>query len=277
MLSRIKSIFKPSKEQKFLRSYKKPEILEKLELYQNRKKANWEKLEFYIKYDNLYGVTPIDVIPFAYTGNNGIHFGFLTDFNTVENLDEAAIVCVAPSYDPPINIVAKNLKSFLSFICYAEYASLLADIYESQIDFESRKEEFLKIFTGEKVIAERKKTIDILQKDFLIETEENIIQKINSLKKERKERINTETVDGIGIVFEKTSEILEFDYSKNLVAIKNFFYESNFNSRLKFYRQSTFIYIIGDLYDKNIKSILVENLKKDGFKMESDIVNKYYL
>ena len=27
-----------------------------------------------------YWITPPDVIPFAHTGGNGIHFGFLTDF-----------------------------------------------------------------------------------------------------------------------------------------------------------------------------------------------------
>ena len=46
-----------------------------------------------------YSITPIDVIPFAHTGGDGVHFGFLTDFGRVKNLNDAPIVCVSPTND----------------------------------------------------------------------------------------------------------------------------------------------------------------------------------
>jgi hypothetical protein len=56
-----------------------------------------------------YFITPPDLITFISTGGDGIHFGFLTDFGQVEDLEEAYIVCVSPTNDPPLKIVARNL------------------------------------------------------------------------------------------------------------------------------------------------------------------------
>ncbi len=36
--------------------------------------------------DDSYSITPPDLIPFANTGGDGIHFGFLTDFGSVSTL-----------------------------------------------------------------------------------------------------------------------------------------------------------------------------------------------
>jgi hypothetical protein len=43
---------------------------------------------------------------------------------------------------------------------------------------------------------------------------------------------------------------------------------------LKFYRESTFQYILSDAYDKEIKKLIVEYLEKDGVKKESKIIKK---
>lgn len=64
-------------------------------------------------HDDSYSITPPDLIPFANTGGDGIHFGFLTDFGSVPALTEAPIVCVSPTNDPPIRYMANNIKEFL--------------------------------------------------------------------------------------------------------------------------------------------------------------------
>ena len=276
MLSSLKSLFNLKNKQDYLGKYKKPEILSKLEFYQENGKANWENLEFYIKYDYLYGITPIDIIPFAYTGNNGIHFGFLTDFGLITDLNDVPIVCLATSYDPPINIVAKNLKQFLSFLSYAEQSSLLADIYDNQIDFDNRKKEFLECQMEKEYVSKRMETIETLKHDFEIELESDIISKIKKYRTKRDSLINTKTVDGIGLIFKNNSEIIEFDYNKSIIKIRTFLENSNINSRFKFYRQSTFMYFINDLDDWEIKRLMIEHMRKDGLISESKIINKFY-
>ncbi|GGA23149.1 SMI1/KNR4 family protein [Psychrobacillus lasiicapitis] len=60
-----------------------------------------------------YSITPPDLIPFASTGGNGIHFGFLTDFHDVRVLKDAPIVCVSPTNDPPVRYIARNFEEFI--------------------------------------------------------------------------------------------------------------------------------------------------------------------
>ncbi|MDN7242530.1 hypothetical protein QWY14_12010 [Planococcus sp. N028] len=63
--------------------------------------------------------TPLDVIPFARPGVDGIHFGFLTDFGQVKDLYDAYIVRVSPmDFDNPVHVVARNIEDFISTICF---------------------------------------------------------------------------------------------------------------------------------------------------------------
>lgn len=96
------------------------------------------------KYDSLldayigfgherYFNTPLDVIPFGWTGGDGIHLGFLTDYSKCESLDEAYVVCVSPmDFDKPVAILSRNIREFLglwiavgdpSFMNYFKYCT----------------------------------------------------------------------------------------------------------------------------------------------------------
>jgi len=110
-----------------------------------------EELDFFIDYQNEYrsNMCPIDVIPFASASYNGLHFAFLTDFGKNKNLSEAPIICIAPSYDPPVNLVTRNLYEFICLIITTETRILLADRYENQAAFDSRKEKYLTGFRSE--------------------------------------------------------------------------------------------------------------------------------
>ncbi|MEG0438976.1 MAG: hypothetical protein RR587_07025 [Solibacillus sp.] len=70
---------------------------------------------FYLSLENFrYFNTPSDVVVFGNTGMDGIHYGFLTDYGTVMDLDVAPIVCVSPmDFDRPTRIIAKNLREFI--------------------------------------------------------------------------------------------------------------------------------------------------------------------
>lgn len=54
-------------------------------------------LNFYLAIEKTrYFNTPSDVIAFGHIGVDGIHYGFLTDYGSVKNLEVAPIVCVCP-------------------------------------------------------------------------------------------------------------------------------------------------------------------------------------
>lgn len=72
-------------------------------------------LNFYLSLEDFrYYNTPSDVVVFGNLGIDGIHYGFLSDYGSVPNLEEAPIVCVMPmDFERPTRIVAKNLREFL--------------------------------------------------------------------------------------------------------------------------------------------------------------------
>ncbi|MCR2806009.1 copper amine oxidase N-terminal domain-containing protein [Paenibacillus soyae] len=75
----------------------------------------WDGIGFYPTYDlSGYFNTPLDVITFGWTGGDGEHYGFLTDFGMAASLEEAPIVMVSPmSFDQPAIVVADNIREFL--------------------------------------------------------------------------------------------------------------------------------------------------------------------
>lgn len=84
--------------------------------------------------DMRYINTPLDVIPFANTGMDGIHYGFLTDFGQVSNLEHAWIVTVSPmNFDAPVWPIASNLHEFLRAV-YTD-PSALFNLFENGEDY----------------------------------------------------------------------------------------------------------------------------------------------
>lgn len=179
-----------------------PDIINELLQLQNNNEFDGEEFEFWIDfyYNSRYSICPIDAIPFASTGNNGIHFAFLTDFGRSKNLNEAPIICVAPSYDPPVNIVAQNIFEFLSLITTIENATLLADRYQNQEEFSQQLKEWYEGFRSEQEVAEkRNKLANNLRIKFNLEKIENIIEYTNEIRKDRLSRTDFDSMDGLGI------------------------------------------------------------------------------
>ena len=232
-------------------NHQMPEIINELIKLQDEKFYDGEEFEFWIDFhDNFrYSICPIDAIPFASTGNNGIHFAFLTDFGRNTNLNEAPVICVAPSYDPPVNLVANNLKDFLGIVTTIENSTLLAARYENQIDFENRKNEWFEGFLSEPRIAEpRRKLASQLKSKFNLERFNQIIHYRNQIRDKRKELVDFGSMDGLGVFKVNDEEISEFKYSKKPEDVIKFLSNSNRNSRLLFYRNSYFAYILSVSY-----------------------------
>ncbi|MEM6297539.1 MAG: hypothetical protein AAF740_02515 [Bacteroidota bacterium] len=281
----------------FFGSYNKPDLLKKLERYQDFDDQAWRCLGFYIRYDYHYSSTPLDVIPFAGTGGSGIHFGFLTDFGAIDNLTHAPVVCVSPSNDPPIKLVAKNLTDFLRLVVTIGDAEFLDDDYETDEEIVTRLQEWDKVseidWQGnplpedeveqmkQRVIEiqqDRAKLTKVLADHLQITPLQNISKYIKDLQKWRQEEITIETSDDIGIKYQADKlKINSFDYSiKDSNQIKHYLKSASEPERLKFYRDATYHYILSKGYDTDIKKVVTESLKKAGFKREALILRKKY-
>ena len=272
------SLIQCSKPKRIMDNFNIPTLITELEELQNKNAYDGEEFEFWIDFhdDSRYSICPIDAIPFASTGNNGIHFAFLTDFGTNENLEQAPIICVAPSYDPPVNLVAKNLHGFLSLITTIENSTLLADRYKTQEDFEKRKNEWFEGFLSEPEISEpRKKLAETLRTKFDLKRISDIVSYTNQIRETRASEIDYESMDGLGIKLDDDETIAEFDYSKNPEDVIRFLSNANKSSRLLFYRNSYYAYILSNDYDEIVKSITIQFLEKDGYTNEARRLRLY--
>ena len=228
--------------------YEMPEIVLHVEKLQSNKEFNTEAFEFAIDYyeDSRYSICPVDAIPFGSTGNNGIHFAFLTDFGTNTNLDLAPIICISPSYDPPINLVAKNIFDFFSIITTIENSTLLADQYENQEQFEKRKEEWFEGWKSEPKNSEPRKVQAVNLKDkFKLKNIHNVVEYTSQIRKERENEIKTYKISGsLGVNPIENEEIIQFTHTKDLLVIREFLENQNQSSRLQFYRDCVFNFIL---------------------------------
>ncbi|MEM7424823.1 MAG: hypothetical protein AAF441_01920 [Pseudomonadota bacterium] len=291
------SIFKSNSQDIFFGDYKKPDLLQKLEEYQRADGQTWEWLGFYIEYDHHYSATPLDVIPFAGTGGDGIHFGFLTDFGSTTDLDKAPVVCVSPTNDPPIKLVAKNLIDFLCLVAAISHAEFLDEDYETDEEVKTRLQEWDEVSEKDwqgnplpkdeieqmkQITAEtkqgRNQLTKVLKEQFHIDPMPNVSEYIKDLRDTRQTDITIKTSDDIGIKFQTDKLTVQgFDYNiKNNNQVKDYLDKASEPERLKFYRDATYHYILNKNYDYDIKKTITASLKKDGYEREAKILEKKY-
>ena len=88
-----------------------------------------------------YYCTPCDVVVFGSNGCDGIHYGFLTDFGTVDTLDEAPIVCISPmSFGHTNKLIARNFRDFLSI--HLDNSELFYNDFETEAAYLKRVAEW---------------------------------------------------------------------------------------------------------------------------------------
>ncbi len=236
------------------------------------------EFEFWVdlKDEFRYSVCPLDAIPFAWTGNNGIHFAFLTDFGRNKDLNKAPIICVAPTYDPAITLVANNIHDFLGLLTSVENAPLLADRYKNQNDFEEAKKDRLGWYEDEdRVTIKRKKLISKIRRKFNLKHFDNAFEYMEQIRRLRSTKVDHTSKDELGIFKNTSEDIISFKYSKDPKEIMDFLGRANKDSRLLFYRNCTYSYILSDNYDAIAKNIIEIYLKNDGYKAEADRLKFY--
>lgn len=144
-----------------------------------------------------YPITPIDVIPFANTGGNGIHFGFLTDFGQITDLNEAPIVCVSSTNDPPIRLVAPTICEFINMACSVPHVELIETCWPWN-DMEMT-EGILEEYRSDDYQKKRDKLLIRLRETFR-SNELDVAECVHRALHERNSNIILPTYDGLGVV-----------------------------------------------------------------------------
>jgi hypothetical protein len=254
-------------------SYEIP--IEVIKLYELEKELNEEDLSLHMigfqpcLHDFSYSISPPDLIPFANTGGDGIHFGFLTDFGQVSTLKEAAIVCVTPTNDPPLRYIATNIKEFLNLVSSVPHAEMLEGFWANHDESYIQQEilEFVKE-TPPDWIEKRRKVAERFKNKFKTQ-EIRVGTYFLQAKEERFSSIVASTLDGLGILASKennTSYIkFEFDYCKyfnqslddsEFKRINDYLKGSNRIEKLAFIRD--LIYVVRIDFEENIYNLIIE-------------------
>jgi len=160
----------------------------------------------------FYHITPPDLIPFATTCGDGIHFGFLTDFGEVKDLEKAPIICVSPTNDPPIRYVARSIQEFLRMVITLPDAEDLESNWPWK---EEVKIEELYVmhaeFADEKWLRNMTIVRERLKEHFQL-TEIDVGKTIREALKERASTIIMETHDGLGVMGEGSTQKRRFSF-----------------------------------------------------------------
>jgi hypothetical protein len=221
----------------------------------------------YEKIDTRYLNTPLDVIQFARTGSDGVHFGFLTDFGQVNDLENAYIVRVSPmDSDDPVQIVARNLRDFLRLICYAPGAVDVVDVTTNKDTFHNIPE-LAATQTIEGYDAEVRKA---LQQRFSLEPIKSLEGYLDEVKNERENEILLPTEDSLGIInkfatiTEETINEKLFKFEDNILVLDtdevvHFFETTSFEAKLVFLREAQSKALLYD--DEEVKLFLSKQLR----------------
>lgn len=146
------------------------------------------------KHDMRYPCTPPDFIPFASPGVDGIHYCFVTDFGTVDRLDEAWIAVVSPmDFGNERWIVARNLKEFLQ-VLYTD-----RDVLYNRFD---TPEQYIRHTAqrGHEAPSPKNVALERLREMFGINAINDMAEYIGQLQKQRHEAICMQTLDSIGVM-----------------------------------------------------------------------------
>ncbi len=228
-------------------------------------------LGFYLM-DGLSGYfnTPMDVVAFGTTGMDGIHYGFLTDFGMVTDLEVAPIVLVSPmDFDRPAVVVANNIREFIRIVMID--SSLLYMGYQNEQDYL-------------KVISEYESTPEDLENGRIVRErlEERLHPPViqdpytysEKVRADRKERIIVPTQDELGILNEHpkdagrqhTTIVLDEDIGKR--ELETFLSNATYASKLALFRDyhlnlEQFVY-----HEAGIGKAIVNEMKSLGLKDE---------
>jgi hypothetical protein len=227
--------------------------------------------------ETVYDVTPCDVISFARLGIDGIHFGLLTDFGMVTDLEKAFVVCISPMvFDIPAKLVARNLQEFVRLLCTVKSADAISNFV-----YMSRKDQYLNYMDKVKKEAAEHDEYTVRNHHVINKIHAkmgcNVIEDVydyveKQVAAERKRQTILPTLDGLGIraITEATTNHtmyrLEKEAELDLREVRSFFQKATLESKLAFIRDAQFTYLIAE--NSELRHLVVGEMCKLGLHDE---------
>ena len=231
-------------------------------------------LNFYLSLEDFrYFNTPSDVVVFGNLGVDGIHYGFLSDYGSVPNLEEAPIVCVMPmDFERPTRIVAKNLREFLR-VNWAD-SELFYNQFGSEEDYLEASAQWVAEGTdalhqeseNEKLV--RGRVANFLMENIEIPIIDNPYRYVQKVELERQKNVSIQTLDRLGVVtpiLRGEEHILFLIHERtdpDLELLQEYFDSAPIASRLALFRDIQLNYIFPD--NQELYKIVVDEMVKMG-------------
>ncbi|GIN91702.1 hypothetical protein J22TS1_27530 [Siminovitchia terrae] len=204
-----------------------------------------------------YDITPYDVITFASTGSDGIHFGLLTDFGTVSDLEDAFVVCISPmDFGSQIKIVARNIREFVGMLCTMGDAGVI-----SNFNMITEEEQYLSLLNklkqeeneNEEYVKRANYVVDKIISTIGCEIIEDVYHYVErKVMTERTKQTILLTLNGIGIIGSEKAHSshtiyqLEEDMHIDLNEIQSFLNHATTESKLAFIRDAQYTLLISN-------------------------------
>ncbi|MFJ7735066.1 hypothetical protein ACIQ2D_01890 [Lysinibacillus sp. NPDC097287] len=236
-------------------------------------------LNFYLSLEDFrYFNTPSDVIVFGNIGVDGIHYGFLTDYGSVTDLELAPIVCVCPmDFDRPTRIVAKNLREFLSV--NMTDSELFYNQFDSEENYLAVRERW-----GEEAAYQPSANDKLVRERVIKFLQIPIIDKpyvyVQRVELDRQRNVSIQTQDGLGVttpLLQGEKHIL-FPIQKHtdpdLELLQEYLYSTPVASRLALFRDIQFNYVLQDHQELNeivIEAMINMELIDEAKRLSEDV------
>ncbi|MCM3636985.1 hypothetical protein M3152_04565 [Sporosarcina luteola] len=215
-------------------------------------------LNFYLSLEDFrYFNTPCDVVVFGNIGMDGIHYGFLTDYSSVTDLEVAPIVCVSPmDLDRPTRIVAKNLCEFLRV--NLTDGELFYNHFESEEKYLDAKNQWIteaanspyQPSENEKLVRER--VANFLMENIKMPIINNPYHYVQHVEKDRQRNVAIQTQDRLGVTtpLPQGEKHVLFPITKDidpdLILLQEYLCSSPVASRLALFRDIQLSYTFQD-------------------------------
>ncbi|PJK16957.1 hypothetical protein CQS04_07325 [Chryseomicrobium excrementi] len=222
-----------------------------------------------------YQVTPLDVIPFGSIGVDGIHYGLLTDFGKIQDIEEAFIVLIAPmDFGDQHKIVARNFREFLNLAWTTGNAIDVANfkLVKTEEDYARMLSDFKKSHKemDDDYKRETSHVLKRIREEFDVKPIESIYEYIEiEVKAAREKQIVMSTLDGLGVVGEEgvhTKFEVKEDEDVDVELLKAFLATSSKESKLAFIRDVQFTN--HHLDDREMMQVIRNELEKQGLRYE---------
>ncbi|WP_187393459.1 hypothetical protein [Bacillus sp. E214] len=208
---------------------------------------------------------------------DGIHFGLLTDFGAVTDLEEAYVVYVSPmDFGSAVFLAARNLKEFTNLLFTMKDAIEIGNFLSIDMadEGEEREDEAEFEYDEEEFLQEREYVLGKLKESLNCTVIQDVKSYYKNLFKERKQQIAIHTQDGIGVIPISNQPItrdkyeLEEDVEIDVQDLQAYFQKASVENKLAYVRDAQTLGIIMD--DEEVREFVLSELRELGYKIEAD-------